>query len=112
MEPGDLDTEFPRVKPGRYDLEPHGWEKDARVKFQRVWALVGNGVTHWAEPGSERSTVLVHWGNFDGSTRGCVLVGKGKGVLNGEPALLRSREAIDFLRNRFGRSKLSLTIME
>lgn len=110
MEPGDADTKAPRVPPGWYRCEPHGWGSEA-VRFRQTWALVGQTVSHLPEPGVPRSAVLIHPGNRDEQTRGCILVGMRRGELGGEPAVLDSRVAMDALRDLIGNNPFGLTII-
>lgn len=111
MEPGLEDVTAPRVPAGWYLCEPHGWGPEA-VRFKQTWALVGHDVSHFPEPGIARSAVLLHAGNVDDDTHGCILVGKSRGELRGEPAVLGSREAMDSLRDLIGNRPFGLSIME
>lgn len=111
MEPGDADVDHPRVDPGFYILEPHGWEPRSVLKFKRTWALVGKDVSHQPTDGIARSAVLFHAGNRDEDTLGCILVGLTRGTLDGEPAIQRSREAMDKLRDLIGENLADLVIM-
>lgn len=111
MEPGIEDAAAPRVRPGWYVCEPHGWGPEA-VRFKQTWALVGDGVSHFPEPGVARSAILLHAGNRDEETRGCILVGVRRGELGGEPAVLASRDAMDSLRDLIGNRPFGLSIME
>lgn len=47
------------------------------------WLIVGNGLT------PERR-VLIHKGNLEEDSDGCLLVGEQFGILNGKPAILQS----------------------
>lgn len=111
MEPGDADR-APRVRPGFYHGVPHEWQAGSTAKYPRTWALVGDGVSHQEKPGVPRSAILLHWGNLDENTLGCVLCGLGRGTLNGEPALLDTKRAIELLRKTIGRQPFYLTIRE
>lgn len=111
MEPGDAD-DFPRVAPGFYHCVPHEWQTGSTALYPRTWALVGAGVSHQKKPGVARSAILLHWGNWDQNTRGCVLCGLGRGTLSGEPALLESKRAVEGLRKILGRQSFYLTVRE
>lgn len=112
MEPGDADTGAPRVKHGWYVCTPHAWEPSSPLRFKQTWALVGHDVSHQPEPGVARSAVLIHSGNVDDNTRGCILVGLRRGVLRGEPAVLDSVKAMDNLRDLIGHNSFGLSILE
>ena len=111
LEPGDLDKLAPRVPPGFYHLTPHGWGPNSVVKFRETWALNGETVSHQAEAGIPRSAVLLHAGNIDDQTRGCILPGLGRGVVNGEPAVTQSKAAMEELRDIIGNGQAYLTIV-
>ncbi len=111
LEPGDNDTLAPRVPPGFYHLTPHGWAPDSPVKFKDTWALNGEIVSAQPEAGVPRAAVLIHAGNIDDQTRGCILPGLGRGVVNGEPAVTQSKAAMEELRDIIGNGQAYLTIM-
>lgn len=70
-------------------------------KFGRVWKV---------DRVPQRDAILIHAGNFAGSvtdglksdTRGCILLGLERGVLAGQAAVLRSRDALEALREKSG----------
>lgn len=111
LEPGDLDTKAPRLPAGFYHLTPHGWEPDTPVRYRQTWALNGATVSHQAEPGVPRSAVLIHAGNVDDETLGCILLGLGRGLVKGEMGVTQSRAAVDALRDLVGHNSAYLTIM-
>lgn len=72
------------IPTGVYTCKPY-----SSAKFPNVWELKD-------VPG--RSLILIHAGNTHLDTHGCVLLGKEYGQLNGLPAVLRSREALNEFR--------------
>lgn len=110
MEPGLLDVDAPRVAPGFYLLTPHGWEPGTSFKFTKTWALVGQDVSHQPEVSCARCAILIHAGNRDPETRGCILVGMDRHEAGG--LIYRSREAMERLRDLIGGREAYLTIME
>lgn len=58
-------------------------------KYKDVWILQD-------VPG--RKNIVIHWGNVEDDTEGCILVGSGFGVVKGKKAVLRSRDTIKKLR--------------
>lgn len=57
-----------------------------------------------------RSYILFHQGNFERNTLGCILVGRGSGMLNDEPAVTSSRPALQDLRDLIGQQEFTLEI--
>jgi len=92
LEPGTADRDFPRVPTGFY-----GFERHESVKYGRTVALVGAEVSHYTTPGIDRSAVLIHAGNVDRETRGCIIVAERRGDLLGEPAVLNSKPVLNAL---------------
>lgn len=101
--------------PGSYELVPHGWGDDphaaARTK-KDCWALVGPGISHDPEPGVPHAAMLIHAGNVLADSEGCTLPGLLRGKLEGEPAVLRSQQAMARLREIIGPNRARYTIME
>lgn len=73
-----------RIPAGVYDCKPY-----SGTKFKNVYLVEGV---------PNRSTILIHWGNFERDTDGCILVGLESGMLAGEPAITHSKRAFDYLR--------------
>ncbi len=60
-----------------------------------------------------RSKILIHWGNLDDNTEGCILLGESLGLLNGDWAVLSSRIAFTEFMTSIGDAKeIYLTIGE
>lgn len=108
-EPGKRESCVPD---GQYVLRPH-----SSVRFPNVWALVNPGLGVWYQPEEiptdqswGRSAILIHVGNTTEDILGCLLVGMRHGRLDGMPAVLESRRAVDHLRAALGPGQNSLTI--
>lgn len=63
--------------------------------YKGVWRLKG-------VPG--RKDILIHNGNTEDNTRGCILVGDSLGVVNGKPAVLNSKAVLKKLKQELPRS--------
>lgn len=78
------------IPEGEYLCVPHNG-----VKYKNVWRLEGV---------PNREAILIHSGNTIKDTRGCILVGRKRGVLNGLPAVLESKLALNELREKLPKS--------
>ena len=76
------------IPKGWYECHPH-----SSGKFGKTWEICDV---------AERSAIIFHRGNTRKDSRGCVIVGSKFGVLDGLPAVLASREAMDKLRRTIG----------
>lgn len=77
------------IPKGKFPCTKHGWNGEA-VKFRQVWEI--NEV-----PG--RDAILIHAGNLPLSDSvGCLLPGTARGSIDGMPAVIGSRAAIERLR--------------
>lgn len=111
IEPGDADVEFPRISAGTYRARPFEWRANSKAHFPRTWILEGPGVS-LTERAGFRWPILVHWGNVDENTKGCIVIGLARGMLNGEPAVLDSVRAVNRLRAIVGPRDFFLDIRE
>jgi len=84
------------IPKGRYICEPY-----SGTKYKNVYIIKD-------VPG--RSAILFHWGNFEKNTEGCVLVGDGAGMLDGQPAITGSKSAFERFRNAIGKNHFTLFI--
>lgn len=58
-----------------------------------------------------RTAILIHWGNYESDTEGCILLGTGSGMMNGKPAVMNSKVAFDQFRSLVGREDFRLLIV-
>lgn len=72
------------IPAGMYEVE-----KYSGTKYKNVW-IVKNV--------PQRSAILIHWGNTEENTAGCILVGKEYGKFGTKTGILRSVQAIEELR--------------
>ena len=85
------------IDPGMYICKPH-----FGTKYKNVWKI---------HDVPRREDILIHWGNVEKHTLGCILVGLGAGQLNGQPAVLNSKRAIALMRKLIGMKSFHLTIV-
>lgn len=71
------------------------------LKHKNVYEITG-------VPG--RTHILIHVGNWEKDTLGCVLVGLECGMLDGEPGLKHSTRAMNILREIIGKKSFELII--
>lgn len=88
-----------RIPDGEYECTHH-----SGPKFENVF-LVKNV--------PERTDILIHWGNFERDTKGCILLGCGAWLNeNNEPMILNSKRAIEKFREIIGKEDFVLTVAE
>lgn len=73
------------VLAGAYEVNKHDGKR-----YQDVWALKNV---------NSRTGILIHAGNIESDTQGCILVGDRYGKLNGEMAVLNSKATLRKLRS-------------
>lgn len=71
------------------------------TRYKDVWVVKGV---------LDRSAILIHFGNTAADTDGCLLLGMNVGRMSGQPAVLDSRKAIQYLRSLLGEKEFILTI--
>lgn len=73
------------IPTGIYKVRKHNG-----AKYKDVWIL---------EDVPNRAAILIHAGNTEDNTEGCILVGQFYGKLGNKPAILHSKVALKMLRN-------------
>ena len=91
------------IPSGQYVLRPHGWEPDTPFREKEVWELCNV---------SGRSGILIHAGNSNADTKGCILVGKSLHVTQQQSRVEDSKLAIEALRALLGQDYHTLTILD
>ena len=60
-----------------------------------------------------RSAILIHAGNTTADTEGCILLGFRESTLEGEPAVVESKKAVDaFMSRMAGVNEFTLTVRD
>lgn len=86
-----------RIPAGTYKCEPY-----SGTKYKNVYILKN-------VPG--RTAILIHWGNTEKDTLGCILVGMEAGHLGEYAAVKHSRVGFDYLRSLIGDNDFELEIV-
>lgn len=101
------------VPPGTYTVIPHH-----SVHFPNTYALVNHELGVYYQPGDipagqkwGRSAILMHVANRVQDVVGCIGIGKERGELTGEPAVLRSTLAMRELDKILNRQRHTLEIV-
>lgn len=84
-----------RIPVGVYNCKPY-----SGTKYKDVYIV---------ENVPNRSAILLHWGNFEGDTLGCILLGN-KQVTTPKPAVLDSKMCFQRFRSLIGKQEFTLTI--
>lgn len=84
------------IPPGEYVCTPY-----SGTHYKNVYKLCH-------VPG--RTDILIHWGNWEKNTQGCILLGTGSGIMKDEPAVSNSMEAVNLFRGIIGKEDFILRI--
>jgi hypothetical protein len=79
------DSDTSCIPAGSYICIPHD-----SAKFPDTWEV---------SDVPDRSAILIHNGNVEENTHGCILVGDSEGMLNNQPAVLNSVATLKMLRD-------------
>lgn len=80
----DNDPDTSCIPKGEYQFIRHD-----SPKFPHTWQIVGV---------PDRDGILIHNGNTEDDTHGCIIVGDSMGKIDGLPAVLNSVKTLDMLR--------------
>ena len=57
-----------------------------------------------------RSSILIHWGNTEKDTLGCILLGNKIGKIGDMPAVLESKRCFERFRSLIGKNEFTLVV--
>ena len=101
-----------------YTLEPHDRENGVNSSIPTGQYLCGayssirHNTAYEVKNVTGRTKILIHPGNVDDETRGCILIGETLGKLKGRSAVLNSGKTFSRLRELLGEDDFHLTITE
>lgn len=92
------------IPEGVYRVLPHN-----SLRFPGTYVLENPALCVYcdARPAGQgwgRTAILIHSGNVVRDVIGCIAVGRKPGILYGQPAVLRSLDAMSLLREKLGRT--------
>lgn len=85
-----------RIPAGTYQCVPF-----SGMKYKNVYHVLNV---------PNRSHILLHWGNTEKDTEGCILLGNRVGEINGQPAVLDSRNCFKRFRELIGDNEFTLVV--
>lgn len=90
------------IPTGLYEVVPHGWEKDSKPRFKRSYRLLDV---------PNRSAILIHTGNTDKDTHGCILVGHELKLGERNMILEASEQAMNQIRSLLPQQGFQLEVV-
>ena len=93
------------IPDGEYQLQ---WYDSP--KFGPTWAVIGDTVSLFPEPGKARASVLIHPANTMDDLMGCIGLGSTLGTVNGKWGVLNSRGTVETFRSITKGKNLTLVI--
>lgn len=93
-----ITNEDSRIPASTYHCIPHN-----SAKYPNTYEVLGV---------PNRVGILLHWGNTEKDTTGCILLGLESGNLQGEPAVLQSHAAFELFRNLIGQEGFYLEVRD
>jgi hypothetical protein len=87
-----------RIPAGVYTCKPY-----SGTKFKNVYIVEGV---------PEREAILIHWGNTEKDTSGCILVGSGAGTMSEDPAVFNSQGGFRRFAYIIGQREFTLCIVD
>jgi hypothetical protein len=95
----DNEARISCIPTGVYTLVRHESEK-----YPDAWALVGDTVSHYPEPGKMRSAILIHPANHASELAGCIAPGRTIAWIGGQIGVASSRDACEELYQLIARN--------
>ena len=89
-------TKDDRIPAGEYKCVPY-----SGTKYKNVYHV---------QNVPNRSAILIHWGNTEKDTEGCILLGGRVGEIAGAPAVLDSRKCFERFRELIGQNEFTLVV--
>lgn len=87
-----------RIPAGNYNCKPYSGNK-----YKDVYIV---------ENVPNRTAILIHWGNTEKDTLGCILIGNKIGKIGTEPAVLESKRCFERFRSLIGKNEFILEIKD
>ena len=84
-----------RIPAGTYTCKPY-----SGTKYKDVYIV---------ENVPNRSAILIHWGNYEKDTEGCILIGNRRAT-NPQPMIMESKRCYERFRSLIGKNEFTIVI--